>query len=161
MNCLVYNSDSEAATEALGIALARLLPDGTVVALNGPLGAGKTRLVQALAAASGVDPRDCVSPTFVLIHEYHGRRTIYHFDVYRILDDDEFLQLGPEEYFHAQEPALVVVEWAERVERCLPPQRVEIRIEPTGESVRCITIAAHGKSYRPVIEQLHTWAANQ
>ena len=97
-----------------------------MVALTGPLGAGKTRLVQAIAAACGVDRRDVVSPTFVLMHEYHGSRPIYHLDAYRLRDSDEFLQLGVEEYFTP--PNLMLVEWAERVAECLPGERLEVTI---------------------------------
>ena len=94
-----------------------------VIALTGPLGAGKTRLVQAVAVASGVDRREVVSPTFVLVHEYHGSRPIYHLDAYRLRDDDEFLELGADEYFGP--PNLVFIEWADRVRRCLPPERID------------------------------------
>src|SRR5688500_2638347 len=99
MKRLTYLSNSEADTERLGKALASVLPDPAIVALNGTLGAGKTRLVQALAVALGVDRHECISPTFVLIHEYAGRLPIYHFDAYRLRDEDEFLELGAEEYF--------------------------------------------------------------
>ena len=136
----------------MGQALAAGLPDGSVVALNGPLGAGKTRLVQALAEASGVDRRDCVSPTFVLVHEYRGRRPIYHFDVYRLHDDDEFLELGPDEYFDGS--GISLIEWAQRVERCLPRERLEIEIEPTGPTSRRFQISAVGPRYAEVIATL-------
>src|SRR5689334_4089876 len=106
----------EADTERLGRALAEAIGDA-VVALDGPLGAGKTRLVQSMAAFCGVDRADVVSPTFVLIHEYRGSRPIYHIDAYRLRDDDEFLQLGVDEYFLP--PNLVLIEWASRVARCL------------------------------------------
>ena len=114
----IFNAANEAATAALGHALADVLPPGTTVALCGTLGAGKTRLVQAIAEALGVDRRDVVSPTFVLIQEYRGRRTIYHIDAYRLRDEDEFQQLGPDEYFESD--GLVLVEWADRVEGSLP-----------------------------------------
>jgi tRNA threonylcarbamoyladenosine biosynthesis protein TsaE len=147
-----YEAVDESATAALGAALAHVLPDGSVVALNGTLGAGKTRLVQALAEASGVAAGECVSPTFVLINEYHGRRPIYHFDAYRLADDDEFLQLGPEEYFAGQ--GVTLIEWAERVERCLPRERLEIRIEPTGPGSRRFYLQARGERYEQVVELL-------
>src|SRR5688500_870189 len=98
MNTTTIVSRSEADTERLGRRLGELLPAGAVVALDGPLGAGKTRLVQGLAAARGHDPLAVVSPTFTLVQEYRGERPVYHFDVYRLRDDDEFLNLGPDEY---------------------------------------------------------------
>lgn len=152
MHRFVYEVAGEEGTAALGAALAELLPDGTTVALCGTLGAGKTRLVQAVAVGCGVDRRDVVSPTFVLIHEYQGRRPVVHMDAYRVRDDDEFLELGPEEYFDS--PALVLVEWADRVESCLPRDRVEIRVEVTGEQTRRFEIAAATPQYAELIDRL-------
>lgn len=151
---LVYRAGDVAATENFGRALSAALPDGAVVALNGPLGAGKTRLVQAFAAAEGIDPRDVTSPTFVLINEYLGRRPIYHLDAYRIKDDDEFTALGVEEYFEGA--GVTFVEWAERVERCLPAERLEIRIDPVSADARRFEIAAVGEPYATVVEHLRT-----
>jgi tRNA threonylcarbamoyladenosine biosynthesis protein TsaE len=148
----IYEAADEQATEALGAALAEVLPPGTTVALVGTLGAGKTRLVQAIAAACGVDRRDVVSPTFVLIQEYHGRRTVYHIDAYRLRDEDEFEQLGPDEYFESD--GLILVEWADRVAGALPAERVEIRIEVTGDQSRRLEVAAVGRRYEEVIERL-------
>lgn len=141
MNAFTFIATSEADTQRLGRALAEILPDGTTIALIGTLGAGKTRLVQAVAAACDIAADEVVSPTFTLCHEYHGRRTIYHFDAYRLKDDDEFLELGPDEYFDS--PALTFVEWGDRVIDCLPRQRLEIRIEVTGETERTFEITAH------------------
>lgn len=142
----------EAATRRLGAQLAALLPDGAVVALNGPLGAGKTRLVQGLAEASGVDLRDVVSPTFSLIQEYRGNRPVYHFDVYRLKDDDEFLALGPDEYFYGR--GITVVEWAEKVQACLPPERLEIRLTPIDATSRLAEITAIGDAYEDVVRRI-------
>jgi tRNA threonylcarbamoyladenosine biosynthesis protein TsaE len=147
-----FQAESEENTKRLGKMLADVLPDGTVIALSGTLGAGKTRLVQAVAEASGVNIRDVVSPTFVLIHEYRGRRPIYHLDVYRIRDDDEFLELGPEEYFESS--GLTFVEWADRVERCLPLDYLHISIDVTGDTSRTFTVRATGERRNSVIEEL-------
>jgi tRNA threonylcarbamoyladenosine biosynthesis protein TsaE len=154
MDRFIYDARDEADTAALGAALAGVLPDGCVVALCGTLGAGKTRLVQAIAEASGVDRRDVLSPTFVLIHEYQGRRPIYHLDAYRIRDEDEFLDLGPEEYFEGE--GLALVEWADRVVGCLPAERVAIYVEVTGPNSRRFEIAAVGERYQPLIERLES-----
>lgn len=134
---------SEEATESFGRRLADKLRENTVVSLVGTLGAGKTRLVQAVATALGSPRETITSPTFVLVNEYlRGRLPVYHFDAYRLKDDDEFLQLGPEEYFTGDgRPAGVTfVEWGDRVADCLPPERVEIAIEVLSGEGRRITL---------------------
>jgi tRNA threonylcarbamoyladenosine biosynthesis protein TsaE len=149
---LAYDAPDEAATQALGAALADVLPNGTTVALCGTLGAGKTRLVQTIAAAAGVDPRLVLSPTFVLAQEYHGRRRLYHLDAYRLRDEAEFLDLGPDEYFESD--GLTLIEWADRVEGCLPSERIEIDIVVTGPKSRRFEIRAVGPHYAEVIDRL-------
>jgi tRNA threonylcarbamoyladenosine biosynthesis protein TsaE len=150
--CYRFSSTSEADTERLGRALAGLLPDGATVALHGTLGAGKTRLVQAIAAGCSVPVEEVVSPTFVLCHTYHGLRTIHHFDAFRVHDEDEFWELGVEEYFAS--PGLTMVEWAERVERCLPATRLDINITVTGPTQRCFEFRARGAGLADVVERL-------
>jgi tRNA threonylcarbamoyladenosine biosynthesis protein TsaE len=93
-----------------------------------------------------------VSPTFVLIQEYHGQKSIYHIDAYRLRDEDEFLALGPDEYFDSD--GLVLVEWADRVPGCLPRERVEVHIEVTGESQRQFDITVTGEKYASLIADL-------
>ena len=149
---LHFISENENDTARLGAALAALLPGGTVVALSGTLGAGKTRLVQAIAGTLGVDRRQVVSPTYVLIQEYHGQKAIYHFDAYRLRDDDEFLALGPDDYFESD--GLVLIEWAERVADCLPRERLAIHIEVTGPTQRRFDISAVGEKYTSIIGKL-------
>jgi tRNA threonylcarbamoyladenosine biosynthesis protein TsaE len=89
---------------------------------------------QALAAASAVPPDTVTSPTFVLCQHHHGTRTLYHLDAYRLRDEDEFLQLGPEEYFDSD--GITLVEWADRVLDCLPDERLEIHIEVGADNSR-------------------------
>jgi tRNA threonylcarbamoyladenosine biosynthesis protein TsaE len=139
-------------TERLGKALADALPAGTVIALLGTLGAGKTRLVQAAAAATGVDREQVVSPTFVLLQQYQGERPIYHLDAYRLHDDDEFLQLGPEEFFDGG--GLTFIEWADKVERCLPADHITIEIEVTGPTSRLFTVRATGAELEVALDQV-------
>jgi tRNA threonylcarbamoyladenosine biosynthesis protein TsaE len=152
MHRFVYEAVDESATSALGAALADALPPGSVVALCGTLGAGKTRLVQAVAAACGVDRREVTSPTFVLVQEYHGQRSVYHFDAYRLRTTEEFLELGPEEYYRRD--GLVLIEWADRVYDCLPKDFIEVRIEVSGDTARRFEVVAHGERYTDAIRQL-------
>ncbi len=152
MKRLVFSSDSEQATWGLGRALAEVLPPRTTLALCGPLGAGKTRLVQAIAAGLGVDPRDVLSPTFVLVHEYAGRVPICHFDAYRLRDQQEFLDLGPEEYY--ERPGVTLIEWADRVADCLPRARIDVGIEITGAQSRRFTLVACAAELEEVLDRL-------
>jgi tRNA threonylcarbamoyladenosine biosynthesis protein TsaE len=149
---LLFQSNREADTARLGAALADHLPKGSVVALVGTLGAGKTRLVQAVAEHCGIDRRHVVSPTFVLIHEYPGDRMLYHIDAYRLKDEDEFLELGPEEYFESD--GITLIEWADRVEDCLPRERLEIHIEVTGTESRKFRLTARGAQYEAMLVEL-------
>jgi tRNA threonylcarbamoyladenosine biosynthesis protein TsaE len=136
-----FTAVTEADTDRLGAALAEVLPPGVVIGLFGTLGAGKTRLVRAVARGMGVAASEVTSPTFVLLHQYlQGRLPIYHFDAYRLRDDDEFLELGPEEYFEAG--GITFIEWADRVLSCLPAERLEITLEVTGETERAFTLFA-------------------
>lgn len=125
----------EAATARLAGMLAKVLPPRVMIALNGTLGAGKTHLVRDVVAALGGEREEVVSPTFVLCQHYQcGDRRVHHLDAYRMKDDDEFLELGVEELFESD--AITFVEWAERVEDCLPDDRLEISIEVAGETAR-------------------------
>lgn len=152
MNSFLHETHDEQGTFRFGAALAAALPERAVIALNGPLGAGKTRLVQGLAEGLGVDRREVVSPTFVLVQEYHGRRPVFHFDAYRLHGDEEFWALGPEEYFNS--PGVVVIEWAARVAGCLPAERLEIDIEVAGASERRFHCRAIGPAYEATLERL-------
>ncbi len=123
-----YTSHNEADTDQLGRQLAERINPGTVISLNGPLGAGKTRLVKAIAGALGFDATKVTSPTFVLVNEYRGGRLpVYHFDVYRLKDIDEFMELGPDEYFEGD--GVCLVEWGNRVAECLPRDAWTVDIE--------------------------------
>jgi tRNA threonylcarbamoyladenosine biosynthesis protein TsaE len=152
MDHFTFTAADEADTARLGSALAQVLPAGSVVALCGTLGAGKTRLVQAMAEVLGIDRRQVVSPTFVLVQEYHGKKSIYHIDAYRLRDEDEFIALGSDEYFETD--GLVLIEWADRVPGCLPLERVDIHIEVIGVNQRRFDIAATGEKYKSVLAEL-------
>ena len=118
---------SEQETEQIGEAIGRAAEPGTVVALIGDLGTGKTTLTKSIARGLGVT-ETVTSPTFNIIREYKtGRIPLYHFDVYRIGDPDEMFELGYEEYFYGD--GICVVEWADIIEDLLPEDAVIIRIE--------------------------------
>jgi tRNA threonylcarbamoyladenosine biosynthesis protein TsaE len=136
-----------------GRALGRLLFPGAVVGLVGPLGAGKTHLVRAIAEGLGIrDSRVVSSPTFVLIQEYDARLPIYHFDAYRLHNPSEFFDLGAHEYFEGQGVSLV--EWADRVTGCLPAEHLWVQLAVTGPDSRQVSLEARGNRYALVLDSL-------
>jgi tRNA threonylcarbamoyladenosine biosynthesis protein TsaE len=151
MNPVVIDVASLAETEALGQRLAQHLFPGAVLALIGPLGAGKTHFVRAIAIGLGIANSDIVtSPTFVLIQEYEARLPIYHFDAYRLSTQVEFADLGVHEYF--QGDGVCLIEWADKVPAILPSDRLEVRITITGEQARRFEFLALGHVHEPLIE---------
>lgn len=124
-------------TFALGRRLAAELRAGDVVALSGELGAGKTVLVKAIAAALGFQ-RTVTSPTFTIIHEYKTRPPLYHIDLYRLCTEQEAIDIGIEEYLGGD--GICLVEWAERIERLLPARTIRVWIEIVSETVRKFSI---------------------
>ncbi|MCK9229902.1 MAG: tRNA (adenosine(37)-N6)-threonylcarbamoyltransferase complex ATPase subunit type 1 TsaE [Syntrophales bacterium] len=118
---------------------------GTVVALIGELGAGKTLLTQGMAAGLDVPGTYYVtSPTFTLINEYPGRIPLYHFDVYRLSGSVDLEDLGYEDYFFGD--GLVAIEWAEKVMDSLPESTLFIRIKRLDEDTRKISLSCNADS---------------
>jgi tRNA threonylcarbamoyladenosine biosynthesis protein TsaE len=152
MSRLLFVARDLSDTDRLGAALAQVLPASSVISLVGTLGAGKTYLVQALASALGVARESVVSPTFVLCQEYQGSKKIVHVDAYRLRDEDEFLELGPQEWFESE--GLTLIEWADRVESCLPVERLEIRIEVLPADARQFEMHAFGGSMVAALDAL-------
>jgi len=138
-----YDAADEEATQRLGAALASALRPGDIVTLNGDLGAGKTRLVQSVAAVLGYGEQTVNSPTFVLIHEYDGPVPLYHIDAYRLRDSDEFLEIGGEEVLDGTRACFI--EWADRIADVLPRQRLDVTIVATGPTSRRFTLRAEGE----------------
>lgn len=120
-------SKSEKQTEELGLKLAKELKPGTVIALIGDLGSGKTALTKALAKGLGIEEQ-VTSPTFTIIQEYSGGRLpLYHFDVYRLEGEEDMYELGYEDYFYGD--GVCVVEWADRIKELLPKNTIYINID--------------------------------
>lgn len=110
----------------------------TVVALDAPMGAGKTTLISRIARLLGAED-DVTSPTFAIVNQYEGReRTIFHFDMYRIERIEEALDFGSEEYLSSGE--LCFVEWPERIEALLPDDTMVIKIEILSDTARRFVI---------------------
>ena len=125
-------SDGPEMTRAIGRALGRAATPGSVLALSGELGAGKTQLAKGVASGLGVDSV-VNSPTFVLMNEHVGRLRLFHVDAYRLGDPEEALAAGLLDDRAAG--GVVVIEWADRLDGWLPDDRLDVRIDPVeGES---------------------------
>ncbi|MCH6550685.1 MAG: tRNA (adenosine(37)-N6)-threonylcarbamoyltransferase complex ATPase subunit type 1 TsaE [Planctomycetes bacterium] len=136
-------TDSEADTRALAARLAGRLRGGDCVALDGPLGCGKTCFVRGLAEGLGLDPAAVSSPTFVIHHEYAGGGPLVlaHLDAYRLSGPDELETIGWDDVLSDPE-TIVAVEWACRIEAALPPNRISVVLEHLAEHTRAITLGA-------------------
>ncbi len=125
-----------AETELAGESLAGKLKAGDVVALSGDLGAGKTHFVKGIARGLGI-AGDVTSPTFTLVHEYQGGRLpLYHFDFYRVENEEAARLLGLDEYIFGD--GVTVIEWADRFPAVLPATVRSVRLSGEGENVRRI-----------------------
>ena len=135
----VYVAKSPEDTRELGRKLSGRLKPGDVVALEGGLGAGKTVLVQGLAAGLGTDPGIPVtSPSYTLVHEYPGPVPLYHLDFYRLNQKESVLGLGLEEYFEGE--GVTAVEWAEKFPELFPGEAIWVKIERGAEEERIIRV---------------------
>jgi tRNA threonylcarbamoyladenosine biosynthesis protein TsaE len=146
-------TDSPRRTREVGAALGRAATPGTLVALVGELGAGKTQLAKGIAA--GLDIRSVVnSPTFILMNEHVGRLRLFHVDAYRLDDPEEARAAGLLD--DRQSSGVVVVEWADRLAGWLPEDRLEIHLAPIPGAAdsRELTWEAHGAQHARLAEAL-------
>jgi len=165
MSSLSIHVPSESALESFAAALAKLLPPQAFVALYGDLGAGKTTLVKAIAAAAGIDPTEGVSPTFGLIHEYQGcgyrspapdsdpaPRRIVHADMYRLPDAAALHETGWDDATAGD--CWVFVEWPERIAAALPANRLDIEISIDSPTARTLVLEGRGPRHEPIVSKL-------
>ena len=153
MAILRINSYSPEQTQLLGQCLGKLVHNGDVLLLTGELGTGKTCLIQGIA--QGLDVKEyALSPSFVIIREYHGRLPLYHVDLYRLDNVKEIADLGLAEYFYGE--GVCAVEWAEKGLQILPQHylSIELRYTPEHEKQRIILLKPEGERYYNLVEQV-------
>ena len=129
-------------TELVGQTLAKTLAPGSVVALYGDLGAGKTALVRGMARGLGSKDR-VTSPTFTIVNEYGGNLELFHFDMYRLKSSDELFDIGWEDYL--ARGAVCAVEWSENVEDAFFGDEIRVDIRKLSDNGREITIKEAGE----------------
>ena len=138
-----YVSSSAEETMLIGQNIAKLLKKGSVLAVRGPLGAGKTCLVKGIAQFLSVE-EEITSPSYTIVCEYEGKINentlpFYHIDAYRLQGDDDFYALGGEEYIFGN--GIAVVEWSERISNSLPDEALFVDIEIESDMRRIIRIS--------------------
>jgi tRNA threonylcarbamoyladenosine biosynthesis protein TsaE len=145
------SSSDPDATTALGVALGRVAQAGDVVCLWGDLGAGKTHLAKAFGLGLGVTDT-ITSPSFILMAEYPGRLPLFHIDLYRLADASDALAGGLID--DRQSAGVTLVEWPDRLGVALPPARLDVVIEGTGDDPRSITVRAGSADLRRYLEAM-------
>ena len=134
---VIQHTNSPAETEAVGAALGRIVPAGTVIAYRGDLGAGKTAFTRGLARGLGCGDM-VTSPTYTIVNEYlSGRLPLFHFDMYRLGSSDDLWDIGWEDYL--ERGGVCAVEWSENVEDALEGA-ITVTVEKLGEDARRITL---------------------
>jgi tRNA threonylcarbamoyladenosine biosynthesis protein TsaE len=145
-----FESGSPAETRRLGERLAKLLRAGDIVLLSGELGAGKTCLAQGIGR--GLRVAEAVkSSSFVLVNEYNGRLKVYHADLFRLNDPGEVVDLGLEE---TSADGVLLIEWPDRAWQEMPPERLLVAFEVTGDRARRIVFEGTGARYEALTGQL-------
>lgn len=153
MKLLNIESNNELETLNIGKKLASLLTRGDIVILTGDLGSGKTKFTEGFLSYFGLE-NEISSPTFTIVNEYeNSNNKIYHFDVYRLEDVDEFYAIGGEEYF---ENGICIIEWGEIIREALPENYIEIKFnrEPDNDNLRILSFYSHGNKYDNIIDKL-------
>ncbi|MBW4054829.1 MAG: tRNA (adenosine(37)-N6)-threonylcarbamoyltransferase complex ATPase subunit type 1 TsaE [Proteobacteria bacterium] len=150
---LQITSGSPRETELLGSRIGSLLRPGSFLALRGDLGGGKTCLTRGVVASLAPQSVHLVaSPTYAIMNCYPGDPPVYHFDFYRLTDDDDIAELGFEEYFYGD--GICVVEWSERLVELLPSDVLTLQFEYKEEERRLITLTSSGQKSDVVLELL-------
>lgn len=146
MPMFTYKSNNESCTKQFAKNLAPKLQKGDIIVLTGQLGSGKTKFTEGILEYFNLQD-EISSPTFTIVNEYSAPNfPIYHFDVYRLEDQDEFLAIGGEEYF---EKGLCIIEWGEMIESLLPKEYIKISFskDEFDENIRNLDVTYHGEKY--------------
>lgn len=151
MNKFVSKSEND--TIEFANNLASLLKNGDIIVLSGDLGSGKTKFTQGILRHFGLED-EISSPTFTIVNEYHKDDTnIYHFDVYRLTDSDEFYAIGGDEYLNN---GICIIEWGEIIEDILPNDYIKISFtkDIENENYRTLELIGTGENSKNILNKL-------
>jgi tRNA threonylcarbamoyladenosine biosynthesis protein TsaE len=150
----LFLSSSPSATSALGKKIGKILGAGSILALVGELGSGKTLLTRAVCAGLGVPPRQVNSPTFVLVNEYRGRLPVWHLDLYRLAGEADGVELGIADYLRRAAAGVMIIEWAEKILPLLPAGILKIGLEVISPRQRRLTLSSAGDKFAVLFAEL-------
>ena len=142
------------ATRELGQRIGQQIKAGSVIALIGELGCGKTCFTKGVCAGLGIPRRQVNSPTFAFVNEYQGRLLVLHLDLYRIDDVSDGLDVGIMDYLARAEEGVAIVEWADKVLALLPDDRMVVQFDVLSPRKRQLRLTARGKRFGKVIREL-------
>ena len=154
MSEISFRSNSPAATFNLGKQLGKKLEVGSILALIGELGCGKTLFTRGVCAGLDVPLRYVNSPTFVFVNEYRGRLPVYHMDLYRLQDVADAFGIGVLDYLAKKENGVIIVEWAEKILSLLPESYLRVQFEILSARERELTISSVGDRLSGLIMEL-------
>ena len=135
-----------------GKRIARRLWPSSVICLTGNLGSGKTTFVKGVAQGLQISPVKVNSPTFVLLNIYEGKRSLFHFDFYRLEQLEEIEKIGYDEFLYGD--GVTVIEWAERLRHLFPTENLTVKLGYKTEQERTLEIVAHGERYERLLEEV-------
>lgn len=147
METITFTSHNESETKDFAKKLASKLNIGDIIVLSGELGSGKTKFTEGFLSYFGLE-NEISSPTFTIVNEYkNSKATIFHFDVYRLENIDEFYAIGGEEYFNS---GICIIEWGEIIKDALPKDYIEITLKKdlSDENIRHLNINLIGEKYK-------------
>jgi tRNA threonylcarbamoyladenosine biosynthesis protein TsaE len=154
MDKYMFFSNSPAATSGLGKRMGQRLRAGSIIAMIGELGCGKTLLTRGVCAGLGVPLRQVNSPTFVFVNEYQGRLPVFHMDLYRLGNIDEGFEIGILDYLARAESGVIVVEWAEKILSLLPDDYLKVQFQVFSARKRQIGLSARGNRFSSLLKEL-------
>jgi tRNA threonylcarbamoyladenosine biosynthesis protein TsaE len=143
-----------AATRELGQRIGEQLKAGSVIALIGELGCGKTCFTKGLCGGLGIPKKQVNSPTFAFVNEYQGRLLVLHLDLYRIDDVPAGLDVGIMDYLARAEKGVAIIEWADKVLPLLPDDRLVVQFDVLSPRKRQLELTAHGKRFGRILREL-------
>jgi tRNA threonylcarbamoyladenosine biosynthesis protein TsaE len=148
------HSNSPAATSELGRRMGENLKAGSVIALIGELGCGKTLLTRGICAGLDVPLRQVNSPTFVLVNEYRGRLPVFHLDMYQLGTEADGVELGITDYLSRAESGVMIIEWAEKILPLLPDDLLRVSFEILSARKRNIEFYTSGERFAGLLKEL-------